>query len=71
VVTSHDKRLTMSVPDAIITNHTTELKPLLKLIVVASEGLELLVLVLGLVLVAELEVAAALAGRLESAGSVV
>jgi|HubBroStandDraft_1064217.scaffolds.fasta_scaffold2090846_1 hypothetical protein len=61
----------MSVPDAIITNHTTELKPLLKLIVVASEGLELLVLVLGLVLVAELEVAAALAGRLESAGSVV
>jgi hypothetical protein len=41
------------------------------LIVVASEGVELLVLVLVLVLDAELEVAAALAGRLESAGSVV
>jgi hypothetical protein len=45
------------------------------LIVVASEGVELLVLVLVLVLVPvpddELEVAAALAGRLESAGSVV
>jgi hypothetical protein len=43
------------------------------LIVVASEGLEPLVLVLVLVLVpdAELEVATALAGRLESAGSVV
>jgi hypothetical protein len=41
------------------------------LIVVASEGVELLVLVLVLVPDAELEVAAALAGRLESAGSVV
>jgi hypothetical protein len=41
------------------------------LIVVASEGVELLVLVLVLALDVELEVAAALAGRLESAGSVV
>jgi hypothetical protein len=43
------------------------------LIIVASEGVELLVLVLVLVLAldVELEVAAALAGRLESAGSVV
>lgn len=63
----------MSVPDAIKTNHTTELKPLYELIFVASEGVELLVLVLVLVLVldAELEVGAALAGRLERAGSVV
>lgn len=69
----------MSVPDAIRTNHTTELKPPYELIFVASEGLELLVLVLALTLVlvlalvldAELEVAAALAGRLERAGSVV
>jgi hypothetical protein len=55
----------MNVPSAIITNQTSEVSPPKVSSFVASEGLELLVLM------AELEVAAALAGRLESAGSVV
>ena len=53
----------INVPSTIITNQTSELSPPKVLSFVASEGLELLVLM------AELEVATALAGRLERAGS--
>lgn len=66
LIPSQNTKLAMSVPDAIINIHATELEGPRELMVAAPEGVELLVLVLVLVLLA-----ATVAGRLESAGSCV
>jgi hypothetical protein len=68
LIPSQNTKLAMSVPDAIINIHATELEGPRELMVAAPEGVELLVLVLVLVLVL---LAATVAGRLESAGSCV